>query len=341
MKFLKSFKNFLVPDSEPTKKVVKSATPNTGLRRQDLINSLEAQFKQQLANETTKYSLLFHTSYVVYLKSDDYQQMLQSFPMTCMDAAQCFLDILKPLVAKYPRFKPLFRFWTFQLVCLADDALIDGLKDQNNKNDDNHIILIKSQLWSEDDYNSETAQSTGGNRVVATLHTKNSMKALPKAFDIKALRGFDALGQGKNRVNFDPENVLGLGGQTTGGITPAPTPAPPVGNKAVAKLKIDEGVFIDGETTFTSYQIGADEINICGRNAMPAPNTLKVDSDMVMNPHLTIRRDTASGKFYIRTLGPAVINGRMQQRDANKWSLLPNNTSIIINNSIEISFKTL
>lgn len=340
MDVLKTIKKLLVPDSDPKKKMVKSTIPNPGLRRQDLINSLEAQFKQQLANETTKYSLLFHTSYVVYLRSDDYQQMVQSFPMTCMDASQCFLDILKPLVAKYPKFRPLFRFWTFQLVCLPDDALIDGLQEQNN-NDDNHIILIKSQLWSEDDYNSETAQSTGGNRVVTTLHTKNSMKALPKAFDIKALRGFDALGQGKNRVSFDPENVLGLGGQSPVSATPTSSPVPPVGNKAVAKLKIDEGVFIDGETTFTSYQISSDEISICGRNAMPAPNILKVDSDMVMNPHLTIRRDIASGKFYIRTLGPAVINGRMQQRDPGKWNLLPNNTSIIINNSIEISFKTL
>lgn len=106
--------------------------------------------------------------------------------------------------------------------------------------------------------------------------------------------------------------------------------------KVLAELRAEDGRFVTvSGQPYSTYRLQSDELRISGRHAMSASRgveTLMVDSEEVMNPHVSIRRDPSSGRFSISAMGDDVkLNGRLLPRGAAHWTPLPNNSTIIIN----------
>lgn len=331
MGFVDFIRRVLVPsDDSKLYRDTQQTSHSVMVTRQDILDSLRNQFLEELRNETTTESILFHSSYVIYLRQDDYNRILPGFSLTADDAVKQFIREIKKRINKYPDFRPLFRHWAFQLVCIPDGTIIDGMSEDEVRN---KLIIIKSTLVQSDEYRSTA--STG--RIVTTMHTVNSMKAIPSALNISVLSGLDQVSRNIIRVTFDPRDELGFGSPA---VKKTQTP---VSHSAVAVLKASDGQFIgqDG-VRFSTYQIKSDRLQICGRNAMSQSDipTLLVDSEEVMNPHVILTRDT-SGSFSIIAMGDVRLNERRVDRNPNTPHKLPNNSSIIINNDVEINFKTL
>lgn len=339
--FIKKIFETLAPESPKRRS---SARPvEQTMSRQAILDALLNHFDREMKNESTEISMLFHTSFVVYLREEEYRRMSPSFLMTARDAVTLFLRRIKERLSKYPDYRPHSRYWVLQLVNIPEGTIIDGIEDDDMDSD---MILIKSTLFPEDEYDSSQAGGVGEGRVVTTLHTKNSMKALPKAMHMNVLLGLDQLAKDKYRIKFDQNDVLGFGDSIpfeTGRQIPLIPTIPAVEVAPVARLTADDGRFIDNGRTFTTYQMNGDMLKIFGRNGnlLPGESILKVDSDEVMNPHCIIRRDTAKNTFFICAYGPVRLNERSIPSGGTQWILLPDRSAILLNEEVQISFRIL
>lgn len=327
MGLLDKVKNLLSPEVKVRSEFVPMGATGR-LSRQDVVDSVVNQFLQELASESTKRSMLFHTSYVIYLREDDYKRISQGFEVTVNEMVDTFLEIIGSKLSKYPNYKPHSNYWTFQLACIPEGGVIEGV-DEDEMGE--KMLVIMSSIYPENDYNSDGGGN--GGRVVTTMHTVNSMKAMPKAMNMDLLLGLDMLSRDMYRVKFDRQNVLHL----AGGVHSMP--AVPV--TAYATLSADDGRFVEAGRPFTRYEIIADEVRIVGRNAVDNRTgaLLHVDSDEVMNPHVIIRRDGDSGAFFVTAVGPTRLNERSLARGMSEWVPLPNNSTILLNDEVQLTFK--
>lgn len=336
--FFKKIIDVLAPEN-PGKDQPDNKNPkHDQMSRQAVLDALVDHFDQEMAFESTKVSMLFHTSYVVYLREADYDRISPSFLMTANDAVTMFLDRVKNAMKKYPSYQPHSRYWVFQLVCIPEGTVIDGMPEEDIESG---MILVKSTIFPEDDYESG---GDGGGRVVTTMHTKNSMVALPKAVNMQALLGLDQLDKDKFRIRFDQNNVLGFASPSAGGApgvsgAPVPPGLPVEQIDAVGCLVADDCRFIGGGRLFTTYQMRSDTVRICGRNGVATPGepTVCIDNDQVMNPHCEIRRDPLSKRFFIVAQGPVKLNERRLIQ--GELVPLPGRSVIMLNDDIQISFK--
>ena len=340
--FFKKIFSVLAPDSPGRQMTSSTSDSESGyeaMSRQAVLDALLSHFDQEMAFESTQVSMLFHTSFIVYLREQDYDRISPSFLMTAKDAVTLFLRRIKEKMEDYPGYMPHSRYWVLQLVNIPEGTMIDGVTDQEM---DSNMIIVKSSIFPEDEYDSFGGAQQGEGRVVTTLHTKSSMKALPKALNMTTLLGLDQLDKDKYRIKFDQDNYLGFGSSSpfdSGRILPqgvrSDTPA------AVARLTADDGRFVAGGRVFTTFQMRGESVKICGRNGMAVPgeSIVNIDSDEVMNPHCIIRRDPSQRKFYIAAYGPVRLNERKLPAGGTQWFLLPDRSIILLNEDTQISFS--
>lgn len=334
--FFKKIIDVLAPENPGKEASSANASASGQMSRQAVLDALVNHFDQEMDFESTKVSMLFHTSYVVYLREADYERISPSFLMTANDAVTMFLDRVKNSMRKYPSYQPHSRYWVFQLVSIPEGTVIEGMPEDDIESG---MILVKSTLFPDDDYESG---GEGGGRVVTTMHTKNSMVALPKAVNMQALLGLDQLDKDKFRIRFDQNNVLGFasGAAVAAGGAPMPPGIPSAQMEPVGRLTADDGRFVGAGRLFTTYQMRSDTVRICGRNgvAIPGEPIVCVDNDKVMNPHCMIRRDAATDRFFIAAQGPVKLNERRLIQ--GQWTPLPDKSVILLNDDIQISFRS-
>ncbi|MCM1293160.1 MAG: hypothetical protein NC230_06250 [Bacteroides sp.] len=327
--FLKKILDVLAPTNEGERSK-DAGSGSSSVTRQAVLDALMQQFNHEMEFESTSVSMLFHTEFVVYLREKDYERISPGFQLTAMDAVKLFMIRIRENMKKYPDYVAHSRYWVFQLVNIPADALIDGIPTEEMED---KMILIKSSIFPTDDYES----NSGGGRVVTTMHTKSSMMAMPRAVNMQDLLGLDQLAKDKYRIRFE---LTGTPIQSSGNS--ASIPSIPQ-QRPVARLTADDGRFVDRGRVFSTYQMHGDTLRICGRNGVVSGDgsTLLCDSDDVMNPQCIIRRDNASGMFYISALGPVVLNERRLPQGVSQWVVLPDNSAIMINDDIQIGFKVV
>lgn len=322
--FLSKLKSLLVPYADDADY---QRSRSGALTRQDILDILLSHFKEQMAFETTRYSLLFHTAFVIYLRQDDYERISPGFQITAQDAVSMFLDCVHERMSKYPEYVPHSKFWTFQLVSIPEGTMIEGVSEEEMES---RPVIIRSSIFPENEYDADDA-----GRIVTTLRTVNSMKAMPQAINVALLKGLDQLDKDKYRIRFASVQPVASESAATRNV--------PDYARGYARITADEGSFIEGDRTFTTYMMKCDELYLCGRNAVSQRGrvALLLDSDEVMNPHVVIRRNPDSGVFQIQAIGPIKLNERTVSPGGSKWLPLPDNSVFLINDDIQISFKTV
>lgn len=107
--------------------------------RQRILNKLKEQFLIEMRNETTTESLLYHTSFTVYIREEEYERLSPSFAQTVRDAVNVFVRELRKIVKRYPNYQNHSKYWEMQLVAIPRDAEIDGINTEIL--DDNLTII--------------------------------------------------------------------------------------------------------------------------------------------------------------------------------------------------------
>lgn len=272
------------------------------LTRQELLDSLFAHFKKRLAEETTDEGMLFATSFYVYLNEDDYQAREQSFPYTVREAVNKFNKVIRSMLRDYPSYKPHAQFWQFQFIPFAQGNLVEGMKQSVAELAPKEVFILSSihpvlRVG-------ETPVAGDDERVVATVHSKDSMAQASLAINRSALSGVDI--QAKDRFNVDFNAFKQIDGEVLNEVQ-ANNPK----NVARARLKIAESYFlVDGERHSSIYMT-TDYLQISGRGGRDTSGGMmvaRIDSDEVMNRQLILHYDTNAKRILMTTLGDVKLN---------------------------------
>lgn len=337
MNWLNKIKDLLLPTSEEelypdfneqAEDVSETVAPLVG-PRQRVLDALNAHFMNEMAMETTTESLLFHTSFTVYIPETDYDRLSPSFAQTVRDAVNIFVRDLRERVKQYPAYRNHSRYWEMKLVAIPEDASIDGI-DADTMSD--NPVIIKSKLFADDDNDDYDSRRRDDIVYVTTVHTKDSTRRLPNAFNLAALSGLTQLDKDRYRIEFSLEQE----------VNKDPLSFEASKNRSAnAQIHIVDGDFIHGNRTYHLYKMTGNRLLVSGRNGAGSDRweEVRINDENVLNPTLDISRNPDTNTYSVKTYGDVRINGKRMEPglEAN----LPNNSSILINGDYQIDFKTL
>ncbi len=295
--------------------------------RQRVLDKLREHFLTEMANETTTESLLYHTSFTVYIRESEYDRLSPSFAQTVRDAINIFVRELRKVVRNYPNYQNHSKYWEMQLVAIPEDSEIDGINAEILAESP---IIIRSKLFADNQYDSRMQDDV---HCVTTIHTKDSSKELPNAFNLASLKGLTELAKDRYRVEFNLNDTLS--------DTPR-SEADKSSNKknVVATLHIVDGDFILGERKYRVYNMTGDKLLVSGKNGSASKITdeIHINDESVLNPTLEIIRDKKTGLFSLKVWGDVKMGGKRVESGA--VVTLPHNSSIMINGDYQIDFTT-
>lgn len=306
-------------------------SPSNVLTRQELINKIYKHFVTQMEDETTDVGLLFHTSFYIYLNENDYTLREQSFAYTVQDVMKKIDKKVHSMRKQYPAYHPHSKYWQFQFVPFKDGDIVSNPIGETVKKIDPKDVVIFSFIHPDSLYQSEKESG----RVVATIHVKDSVAINKWAINREALRGIDVTGKDRFRVPFkddvSPREMP---------VSVAESSKPETNAKAI--LTVEQCSFIkDGQRSKRYYMV-SDYLQISGcydvenRGGM---DVAKLDSDEVLNPHLTIKMDSQNRTFSLSAIGDVMLNEVRVPQDASNWTTLPNNSTLLLNGEIQLTFK--
>lgn len=334
MDIIKWLKEKLIGNDEAGNDQSRKQSPN--LTRQELIDKIYEQFRIELDNESTSVSMLFPTSFYIYLNETDYALREKSFPFTVNDLIEIFYQTIRDKMKRYPGYIPHSRYWMFQFVSFTPGTEIMGPNGDMENLEPKQILVLSSLVPEEIDSN-----NNDGSRIVTTFHAKDSMTAVGTAINFDSLKGINMLAKDRFKVTFNmpgyhpATNLSKQQMAQASGHTHLDA-----GTLAVLKVE-DGGTFINERGASTTFLMTEDTLLISGRNAATQRGNLSVarlDSEEVLNPHLKIRRES-DGRFRISAFGDVRLNEMPLAKDPQKWTLLPNRSAILINGEIQILFK--
>ena len=301
------------------------------LTRQELVNKIYKHFVTQMEDETTDVGLLFHTSFFIYLNENDYIIREQSFAYTVKDVMKKIDEKVHSMRKQYPDYRPHSKYWQFQFVPFKDGGIVNNPMGDTLKKIDPKDVVIFSFIHPDSLYLSENESE----RVVATVHVKDSVAINKWAINREALRGIDATGKDRFRVPFkddvSPREMP---------ISVAESLKPEANAKAI--LTVEQCSFVKNGQISKRYYMVSDYLQISGRNDVEnrgGMDVAKLDSDEVLNPHLTIKTDSLNSTFFLSAIGDVMLNEVRVPQDASKWTTLPNNSTLLLNGEIQLIFK--
>ena len=353
MSFLRRITNIIAPRVSETGQPAEEApgiAPDM-VSSDDILEALGKHFDETVGRMSTKYNLLYHTSFIIYIKASNYAEMSDGFPFLASGAERMLVERVKKEIARrhLTDYSPHSQYWEFQLVEIPDDAML-GNESMEGYEKDGLIQIASSVFPASDD--SDSAPDEG--RVVTTVHGVNSLKAIKNCIPREILLKLDVVEKDRVRLLLSIEDshresttAVPATSPTQGRPVAAPqpsvkaapstTPAP----QYIAVFKAEDGNFIDSTDKVRHMMaMTTDIVEICGRGGQACnPAVLRVDSDSIMVPHIRIRRNTANSRFQIMALGPAELNQRPLPSSSDKWTDLPNNSVIVLDDSIQIRFN--
>lgn len=293
--------------------------------RQRVLNKLKEQFLTEMANETTTESLLYHTSFTVYIRETEYDRLSPSFAQTVRDSINIFIKELRKVIKNYPNYQNHSKYWEMQLVAIPENSEIDGISAEILAESP---IIIRSKLFADNQYNSGIHDDY---RCVTTIHTKDSSKELPNALNLASLKGLTELAKDKYRVEFNLNDAL------------SETPKSEADKSSYkqnvyATLHIVDGDFIHGDRKYRVYNMTSDKLLVSGKNGSASKITdeIHINDETVLNPTMEIIRDKKTGVFYLKSWGDIKIGGK--RIEPGSIVILPHNSNIMINDDYQIDF---
>lgn len=352
MSIKKIIKNIFAPDSVAENNVGRQRPANISpdmITVNEILDVISTHFRGTIDTLSSKYNFLYHTSFTIYLKASNYNDISDGLP-SLAEAAEKMLceEIRENIKSRHLRnYKPHSQYWQFQLVELPPEAMIgDTAIDSENES---ALVQISSTLYPPSDERPESQSDSG--RIVTTVHGVNTLRQIRNCINPEILNNIYLYEKDRIKLilRLDDGEPQQSSGNRPNTAPKSERPAGTIKDSTIgtskpysATLVAEDGNFIDGDNRIHTVAVTKDELQITGRSAMPGPGSVQIvraDSDKVLTPHFRLRRDPASGKFSYSVLGEIKVNQRTITADPNAWHLLPNNSTIILADEIQIKFK--
>ena len=317
-------KGWLLGEGENSER--RDSRTSIGITRQELLNAIHEHFQQRIFEASTDESLLFATSFVIYLNEQDYQEQEQMFGRTVQDAVNKFNRTIKEEMKRYSDYVPHAQFWQFQFAPFITGSLIDGMDDALPTLDRKQTAIISQIYPTLSD--GELSGPADGERIVATVHTKDSMTNIGLAINREAMRGVDMLAKDRFRVSFNDFRKLDHVARSESAE-----------DTARATIKVSQSYFTDGTTRRSSIYMTNDHLIISGRGGQGASGGMQVarlDSDEVLYRHVTLRWDSATKSMWLTAKGEVILN-EVPVEPGSIEQAVPNNSTILINGEIQLT----
>ena len=330
---------------------------------QELVDQTFEHFKIRLNDSSTDMSLLFPTSFVIYLNPEDYAARKQEFPMRATDIKKKCLKEVRKRISDNPEWQdyiPHSKYWKIQFVEFKPECVINSDSYAQFSVEKGHVMIV-SDLYANDLGESIGDSASSGGRVVTTVHNIKGTTSLQNlAINTDAFKDVTILGQNSFRIEFLQAELADTTAKKQS--SPVYTPTPPTSNtgvktgvykgnatkqpnstpkKLTAELQIWDSYFLVNGQKTDRYVIASERLQITGPSATTSTDgaeLLRIDNDNIMNPHFNIRYDAPNNRYLISAVGDTKLNDRILERNPDNWSELPNNSSILLNGDIQINF---
>ncbi len=309
-------------------KVESPSETTTFLTRQELLDALFFHFHLRQKEETTDESLLFATSFMVYMNQEDYQKRQQSFAPTVKDAVNKFNKAIRKEMGRYPDYRPHAEFWQFQFVPLEQGNLVEGMKKASLAHKE---IFILSSIYPIRANNDGVGGAKNNERMVATVHdSKNSRTMDDWAINVANLSNLTILAKDQFQVSFnDFEEVRGE----------IKSEAPE--DIARATIKITQSHFLVNDRRERAIYMLNDHLLISGRGGRSTSGGMpvaRIDNDNIINEQITFHYRHDMHRLFMKAVGDVKLNEvPFSQLDlTNGWAMVPNKSAILINSEIQL-----
>lgn len=293
------------------------------ISNQRILDELVAHFKEVLSFESVGTRMLYPMSFNVLMTPEDYEDRKLAFPFLVQEVVCEFYKVISHQRQKYPNFTPPATHWHFQFSACAVRQIPTegkGLLDLSP----GHVATLASLYKLEI---KDTANITVDNNVRVSLKLDQSVVGKDTNANIAAVRNLDVLGEGTYSVKFDmslntnPESVNLI----TDGLV-----------SAIADLSYDK---MGKHYTFAMHDA---LIHISGRGDLRTGRSyFRLESDTIKDSHVQIKHLPADNKFQIAAFGYTRLNGSeipLSFGGNIQWMDLANNSTIFINNEIQLRF---
>ena len=306
------------------------------LSRTELIDRIYKEFVQRQKLNTTKYGLLFPTNFMVYLSKSDYDLWNETFPYTVKEVVNRFNEVIRKLTRrKYKDYVPHAQFWQFQFSAFPEGGVIfhDGASERGLEPGE---VLIMTKIHPDMDLDEVNSMLDGEDRVVTTLHMKNSQTVSQLAINKAALRQVDIRSKDRFRVKF----------AKFGKMQEVPVneeDSSPASHSAAARLVVLDGAkFLSASgKDATTYLMSSKIIYIAGKASSETYGgypVARLDTDAIGTPHLQLRY-LQGDEFQVAAWGKTVAAEKPVEPDGQHWQTLRFDEQLLLNGEIAIEIK--
>ena len=332
---------------------------------QELVDQAFEHFKMRLQDSSTDMSLLFPTSFVIYLNPEDYAIRKQEFPRRAPDIKKkCLIEVRKRISdnPEWHDYIPHSKYWKIQFVEFKPECVINTSDGNAQFSVEKGHVMIVSDLYANDLGESIGDSASSGGRVVTTVHNMRGTTSLQNlAINPDAFKDVTRLGENSFRLEFLRSDLTDNNKspkQTSSVNSPTPPANKTVVDKVInngntskqsnppqkhvtAELQVWDSYFLVNGQKTDKYVITSERLQITGPSATTSTDgaeLLKIDNDSIMNPHLNIRYDAPNKRFLISAVGDTKLNQKILERNPDNWSEMPNNSTILLNGDIQLNF---
>ncbi len=319
-----------------------------GLTNKKILKEIVKRFKGELEFRSVDDRMIYPMTFTVVMHNDDYQNHKVDIQLFIEQAVQRFYEIILKYKTKHPIYTNPAKYWTFRFIPgLTAEMQLEGKSIPVQKGE---IFIMASIL-------DITDENYSSNNVNVSLPVGKSAKLQKLNINLDAFKNFVGVDEpifidwedpSKPKVNAKQDIEPNVGQAFVDaskkeesskknpfadmpGWSGKGSPFMNVNHNSDNTPKL--AYKLEGEVT--DYYIKNDTCWVAGNEGnQDKPDTFYVKSKKVMNPHLLLQKDNASGKYKMAAFGPA----KMEEQDLPvsainnlKWIWLDQSVNINMN----------
>lgn len=301
-------------------------------------NQLLKEFTDLFTEGLERYSLgghmVYPMSFHVLMHPVDYDEFVFAFPIVVQEVIKALYGIIDKRKQQFPNYTPLSKNWTFQFTpCYQSNSI--------NTESGDIISVEKGKVIPAAVLCNQNIATTGmiavSQNIKVSVKCNNSNVIKTAELNLKALAGVNILGAGLYTCKFDPNLTMTPEVIKESTVISENRPKDISRSQGLATLSYN----FNGQ--IITYTMKDSPIYISGKNDLRSSLPIfRMEYSDLENGHVLIKYE--NNKFFLCAFGKTRLNGRniaLSERDDMNWVPLANNSSILMNDTIQADFTIL
>lgn len=295
------------------------------LTNQKMVDELCKHFEYVIHEESFEDVVVFPTYFKVLLTKNDYASRKSMFKLVVPKLIQKYYKIIKKYKEKYPESLIKVKYWLFQFSpCEVDEIENNGASLLVRPGHVTSIAEIEAPSDVEN-MNTPVINFTSGR---CSVRLDQSVVDFSKSnIDVAAIQGLEVLSEGEFKYKYDETMEDDLDAIDSNRMSSE--------RVAIAELRMSTS---GGNYTFDIYD---SLVHVSGQNdTRRGSSYIKLPVESLPDSCLQIKH-VGNMRFQIAAFTTAVLNQKPMKESQGgsvQWENLPNKSSILLDNSIGLSF---